>query len=180
MCWDASTLICPPPAYMTTATMSTGPILIVCCLVSALATAAVAAAAAAATATAAAAAAAAGVINARSLIVAIEGEGSKPSFDALGRCDDTVQADGLCSACHGSLGGGRRGGIVVFACHQSRQKDEASINLNSRQQRSQWQAEEEMEKIGGGPGGSEAVMRGEAEGGAMMQHPVRADDKRQW
>ena len=87
MCWDASTLICPPPAYMTTATMSTGPILIVCCLVSGLATAAVAAAAAAATATAAAAAAAAGVINARSLIVAIEG---RVQSQALMLLDDVM------------------------------------------------------------------------------------------
>jgi hypothetical protein len=31
---------------------------------------------------------------------------------------------------------------------------------------------------GGGPGGQEAVARGEVEVG--MQQPVRADDKRQW
>jgi hypothetical protein len=58
---------------MTTTMMSTGSLLIVCYLASACVAA-----------VAAAAAVAAGFIDARSLIMAIEGEGSKPSFDALG------------------------------------------------------------------------------------------------
>ena len=55
-------LIHPPPAYMTTTTTSTGPLLIICHLASACVVMA-------------AAGAVAGVINARSLIVAIEQEG---------------------------------------------------------------------------------------------------------
>jgi hypothetical protein len=64
-----------------------GSLLIVSCLASARAAAA------------AAAAAAAGVINTRSLIMAIELEGSKPSFNDLGKCDGAVQVDGLHPAC---------------------------------------------------------------------------------
>jgi hypothetical protein len=62
-----------------------------------------------AAAVAAAAAAAAVVNNARSLIVSIEWEGSKPSFDALGQCDNAVQAYALHHVCHGSPGGGSGG-----------------------------------------------------------------------
>jgi hypothetical protein len=76
----SSTLIHHPPAYMAT---TMGFLLIVCCLASAHAAA-----------TAAVSAAAAGVINARSLIMAIEREGSKPSFNTLRQCNSTVQADG--------------------------------------------------------------------------------------
>jgi hypothetical protein len=63
---------------------------------------------------AAAAAAAVGVIDTRSFIVAIEREGSKPSFDALGQCDGAAQADGLHCACHGSPGGGSGGGYLYL------------------------------------------------------------------
>ncbi len=65
--------ILPPPAYMTT---MTGSLPIVCSLASAHAAVAVAVAVAAVVA--------AMVNNARPLIVAIEREGSKTSFDALG------------------------------------------------------------------------------------------------
>jgi hypothetical protein len=71
--------------------MSTGSLLIVCCLAST---------------PVAAVAAAAEVINARSHIVAIEWEGSKLSFNALGQCADTAQMDGLHHACCGSPGEG--------------------------------------------------------------------------
>ncbi len=67
----------------------------------------------------AAAAAAAGVIDARSLIVTIEREGSKPSFDALGQCEGAAQANGVHCVCQGSPGGGSGEGVLVFACHQS-------------------------------------------------------------
>jgi hypothetical protein len=62
--------------------------------------------------------AAAGVINARSLIEAIEQEGSKLSFDTLGQYDSAANADGLHHVCEILLGLGV-GGILVFACHQS-------------------------------------------------------------
>jgi hypothetical protein len=68
---------------------------------------------------AAAAAAAAGVIDARSLIMTIEREGSKPSFGTLGQCNSAAQADGLRRACQGTPGGGSGGGVLVFACQQS-------------------------------------------------------------
>ncbi len=88
----SSALIRPPPTYMTT---MTGSLLIVCCLTSAH--------------VAAAAAAAARVIDARSLIVAIEWEGSKPSFDALGQCDGTAQVDGCIVHVKALLEAGVRG-----------------------------------------------------------------------
>jgi hypothetical protein len=92
----SSTCIRPPSTYMTT---TTGSLPVVCCLASACA---------AVVATVAAAAAAAAVVNdAKSLIVAIEREGSKPSFNALGQCDGAGQAYGQCHACCGSSGGGR-------------------------------------------------------------------------
>jgi hypothetical protein len=78
-----------------------GSLLTICCHASAHAVAAAAvevAAAAAAVAAAAAAAAvavAAGVIKARSLIVAIEWEGSKLSFKALRQCNGAAEVDGL-------------------------------------------------------------------------------------
>jgi hypothetical protein len=67
------------------------------------------ASAAAAAAVAAVAAAAAVVNDARSLIVSIEWEGSKPSFDVLGQCDNAAQAYALHHVCHGSPGGGSGG-----------------------------------------------------------------------
>ncbi len=96
-------------------TTTTGSLLISCCLASVRA----AAAAAATVAAAAAAAAATVVINARSVIVTIEQEGSKSSFGALGQCDGSAQADGLHCACCGSPGGGKGGRGLLFACHQS-------------------------------------------------------------
>ncbi len=51
------------------------------------------------------------------------------------------------------------GGIVIFACRQSWQKDNASINLNIRGQRSWWQEEEATDEKRGRPswtGGSGA------------------------
>jgi hypothetical protein len=87
----------PPPAYMTT---KTGFLLSVCCLASARAAAA---------AVAAVAALAAVVIGARSIIVAIEQEDSKLSFDTLGLCNGAAQADGLHCACCGSPDGGSEG-----------------------------------------------------------------------
>jgi hypothetical protein len=95
----SSALICPPPAYVTTMTILVGSLFILCFLASACVAAVVAAAAVAA-----------GVIKARSVIVAIEWEDSKPSFNALGQFVSAVQADGLCHACHGSPGGGSGGG----------------------------------------------------------------------
>jgi hypothetical protein len=71
-------------------TTTTGSLPIVCCFASARA------AVAAATVVAAAAAV---VNNAKPLIVAIEREGSKLSFNALGQCDSAVQAYGLRHAC---------------------------------------------------------------------------------
>ncbi len=58
----------------------------------------------------AAAAAAAGVINAGSLISAIEQEGSKPSFNTLGQCEGNAKVEGLHHVCQGSPGGGSGGG----------------------------------------------------------------------
>jgi hypothetical protein len=69
----SSALICPLLAYKTITTMSTGSLLILCCLASAHVAA-----------VAAVAVVAVGVIGTRSLIMAIEWEGSKLSFDALG------------------------------------------------------------------------------------------------
>ncbi len=85
-----------------------GSLLIVCCLVSAHAEVVAVAAAAAA--------AAAGVIDAWSLIVVIEQDDSKPSFDACGRCGGAAQADGLRRACHGSYREGRGGGGETHLC----------------------------------------------------------------
>ena len=73
-CPPSSALVClSSPTYMATTMMLTCSLIILCHLVFARAAAAVAAAAAAA-----------GLINARSFIAAIEQEGSKPSFNALG------------------------------------------------------------------------------------------------
>jgi hypothetical protein len=90
--------ICPPLAYMTT---KMGFLLSICCLASARV--------AATAATAVAAALAAVVIGARSIIVAIEQEDSKLSFDTLGLCNGAAQADGLLCACCGSPDGGSKG-----------------------------------------------------------------------
>jgi hypothetical protein len=92
---------------MTATTMLADSLLIVSCLVSARAVE-----------VAVMAAMAARVIDARSLIVAIEREGSKPSFDALGQCNVAVQVDGPHNACE-ALPGLGVGGILVFACRQS-------------------------------------------------------------
>jgi hypothetical protein len=88
----------PPPAYMTT---KTGFLLTVCCLASARAAAAAVAAVAVALA--------AVVIGARSIIVAIEQEDSKLSFDTLGLCNGAAQADGLHCACCSFPDGGSEG-----------------------------------------------------------------------
>jgi hypothetical protein len=63
----------------------------------------------------AAAAVAAAVINdTRSLIVAIEQDTSKPSFDALGQCDGAAQVYELRHACCGSPGGGSGGKTPLY------------------------------------------------------------------
>jgi hypothetical protein len=69
-----------------------------------------------------AAVAAAGVIDARSLIVAIDWGGSKPSFDALGQCDSTAQADRLHCACQSSPGGGSGGGYLSLPAAKVEEK----------------------------------------------------------
>jgi hypothetical protein len=75
----SSAITRPPPAYITTTTTSMGSLFIVCCLVFT-----------SAMEVGAAAVAVAGVIKARSLILAIEREGSKPSFDTLGQWDSAA------------------------------------------------------------------------------------------
>jgi hypothetical protein len=44
--------------------------------------------------------------------MAIEWEGSQPSFDALGQCNGTAHVDGLHHAWCGSPGGGSGGGYL--------------------------------------------------------------------
>jgi hypothetical protein len=124
----SSALIHPPPAYMTTTTTLVVSFLIICCLASA-----------GAAAVAAAAAAAAGVINVWSLIMAIEQEGSKPSFDTLGQCHGTARVDGLHWACCGSPGGGSGGGCLSLPATKVDKK-------TTHQSTSTWQEEEATDK----------------------------------
>ncbi len=65
-------------------------------------------------AVAVAAAAAAGVIDASSLIVAIEREGPKPRVNALRQCKGAAQADGHCVMHDKALPGERVGGTLVL------------------------------------------------------------------
>ena len=65
-------------------------------------------------------------------------------YDELGMYQSTVKI--MCHRAH--------------YAHPKNQKGDASINLNSRGPRSQWQEEEAGDKRGGGLGGQEAVARG--------------------
>ncbi len=164
----SSALIPPPPAYMTTTTMSTVSVLIICCLASTHVAAVVAAAAAAA-----------GIIDARSLIMAmaIEQEGSKPSFNTLGWCDGAAQVDGLCCACCGSSGGGSGGGYSSLPTAKVDKKTTHQLTSIAGDREVSGRRRRRQIKRGGGPGGQESVVQGEAE--VATQQPVRADIKAQ-
>ena len=108
------------------------PPLIVCCLASTLATVTAVVGAAAAD----------GVIDTRSLIVAIEWEGSTPSFNSLGRCNSAVQADGLWCAYHGSPGGGSVGEYLSLSA--------AKVDKKTTHQSTSTAGDKEVVEGGGG------------------------------